>query len=66
MNATAHYQLFLTFAKERYEGCTLQQKLEMYLSHHPARAVALLRELILAHYYTDWNEEDLTNDERSD
>ena len=57
MSATDHYQMFRRFAKERYDGCNLQQKLEMYLNHHPIRAVELLRELILAHYYPHWPEE---------
>lgn len=66
MTATAHYELFRRFAADHYPGCTLEQKLEMYLSHHPVRAVGLLRELILAHYYTDWTEEDPKDDRATD
>lgn len=52
--ADDHYATFLTFALERYPDCTLEQKLEMYLNHHPIRAVVLLQELIIDTHRVDW------------
>jgi hypothetical protein len=46
--SSEHFELFVTFANERYPGCTLEEKLSMYLNHHPVRAVPLLLELLRA------------------
>ena len=37
---------FTAFSDERYPDCTLTQQLEVYLQHHPRRAVPLLEELM--------------------
>lgn len=54
MADTEHYDLFREFARTKYEGCTLEQKLQMYLNHHPIRAVPLLAELIVETHRVDW------------
>ncbi len=56
MAATDQYEAFAKFARESYEGCTLEQKLQMYLNHHPIRTVAFLLELVLT-IYPNWPEE---------
>ena len=42
----SEHQDFTAFSDERYPDCTLTQKLEVYLQHHPRRAVPLLEELL--------------------
>lgn len=41
------FESFKALTDELYPECTLEQKLGVYLQHHPARAVYFLLELIL-------------------
>ena len=41
------YQDFLDLTDELYPDCTTEQKLGVYIQHHPARVIAFLLELIL-------------------
>lgn len=41
------YQKFRELVDEQYDGCTLEQKLTLYLQHRPAAAVPFLLELVL-------------------
>jgi len=46
MTQTEQYDAFVKLTDELYPHCTLTEKLEVYLQHHPIRAVAFLEELI--------------------
>jgi len=50
-----HYEAFRKLTDKQYEHCTLTEKLEVYLQHHPIRAVAFLEELVRT-IYPEWNE----------
>jgi hypothetical protein len=41
------YEQFVKLTDELYSKCTTEQKLGVYISHHPAAVVPFLLELIL-------------------
>lgn len=53
------YEQFHQVTDEIYDGCTTEQKLSVYVQHHPAAVVPFLLELILELH----PEEDPTNDD---
>lgn len=44
---TTQYERFHEVTDEIYDGCTTEQKLGVYIQHHPAAIVPFLLELIL-------------------
>lgn len=51
------YAAFTLLVDKQYSHCTLEEKLTVYLQHHPIRAVPFLKELILE-LYPDWKKEE--------
>lgn len=41
------YERFVELTDKTYDGCTTEQKLGVYIQHHPAAVVPFLLELIL-------------------
>jgi hypothetical protein len=58
---TDHYDAFRELTDERYEHCTLTEKLNVYLQHHPIRAVPFLEELIRALHPEEPNDDPNTD-----
>ena len=44
---TTQYEHFIELTDELYDGCTTEQKLGVYIQHHPSAIVPFLLELIL-------------------
>lgn len=61
---TTQYERFQQVTDEIYDGCTTEQKLGVYIQHHPAAVVPFLLELIeLLYTLNDLNPvEDPPND----
>ena len=47
---TTQYEQFRELVDKTYDGCTTEQKLGVYIQHHPAAVVPFLLELILELY----------------
>lgn len=62
--STEHYDAFRKLTDEQYAHCTLTEKLEVYLQHHPIRMVAFLEELVRT-IYPAWDQHD-DRDRRTD
>ena len=56
MAETEHYAAFRKLTDELYPHCTLTEKLNVYLQHHPIRAVAFLEELVRT-IYPAWDKD---------
>ncbi len=55
-----HYEKFRELADKTYEGCTTEQKLGVYVQHHPSAVVPFLLELISELYPEDVEADDDT------